>query len=92
MRRERRLAWVLIFFLIFAIPSLLVSILISGGFGLIFFDIFGLLVLLNAAKERWRDRKLKIILQTIASVLIVTIGILWVLRDLDIYDAFEPFT
>jgi len=88
MRKERRLAWILIIFLILFIPVLLLSLFVSNGFGLIFLDLTVLLVIMNVGKERLSERKLKTIFQVIFSSLIVILGIFKILKDAGIYDVF----
>lgn len=80
MRKEKRLIWVLTAFVILFIPVLLLSIFLSTGFGIIFFDLFLILVMMNSGKEKRKGSEL--ILEWIVSIMIIIFGILVLLNDL----------
>ncbi len=80
MRKEKRLIWVLTAFVILFIPVLLLSIFLSTGFGIIFFDLFLIFVMINV--DRKNKRRHRYIVQWIVSIIIIIFGILVLLNDL----------
>ena len=80
MRKEKRLIWVLTTFVILFIPVLLLSIFLSTGFGIIYFDLFLVFVMVNV--DRKNKRRHRFIVQWIVSIIIIIFGILVLLNDL----------